>query len=144
MRKSWHLYVFCVWIQGEKYLVLKKRYRTAEQQGSSPSVSPDLSLNTSHSLSSLYTPGNTGLTQSLSQDSLSSSTSTMSLRQPPPYRPPPPPVTPPLVSDPPPVPPRRKSSEKIKLENKENSPDISNRPQTIGAETTSQVRKLNQ
>ncbi|XP_054276571.1 ankyrin repeat domain-containing protein SOWAHA-like [Macrosteles quadrilineatus] len=116
--------------EGEKYLVLKKKYRTPSIQSHdqfSPVPTPD--LNPSSSMSSLYSLGDKrSMAHSVSQDSLDSATSATSpTRQPPPYRPPPPPTP---VSDAPPVPPRKKSTGS----NKENSPEVQGRPTTIGAE----------
>ncbi|KAG8297816.1 hypothetical protein J6590_026974 [Homalodisca vitripennis] len=122
-------------LQGEKYLVLKKKYRTPSLQSSdsfaSALTSPD--INPSPSMTSLHSMADKrSISHSTSQDSLDSATSPT--RQPPPYRPPPPPVvsTPPStpVSDAPPVPPRKKSTGS----NKENSPEVTGRPTTIGAE----------
>ncbi|XP_046677792.1 ankyrin repeat domain-containing protein SOWAHC isoform X3 [Homalodisca vitripennis] len=121
--------------EGEKYLVLKKKYRTPSLQSSdsfaSALTSPD--INPSPSMTSLHSMADKrSISHSTSQDSLDSATSPT--RQPPPYRPPPPPVvsTPPStpVSDAPPVPPRKKSTGS----NKENSPEVTGRPTTIGAE----------
>lgn len=85
--------------QGEKYLILKKRYRPphlmdAYSNYSTPTMSPEPHSqynSPSHNTSSRYS----------SQDSLHSNFSSSSgLRQPPPYRPPPPPLvtTPPHLS----------------------------------------------
>lgn len=125
---------FTFLFQGEKYLVLKKKYRTPSLQSTeffgSPVATPE--LNPSISMSSLYSLGDKrSMAHSTSQDSLDSATSPS--RQPPPYRPPPPPVSsppPPQSPEAPPVPPRKKSISS----NKENSPEVLGRPTTIGAE----------
>ncbi|XP_075228540.1 ankyrin repeat domain family member sosondowah isoform X2 [Lycorma delicatula] len=91
--------------EGEKYLVLKKRYRNSENlpQASSPSVTPEPALAGVSGSSSVY-PRRGSSTSSLSnfstsQDSLEQFF-TPTNRQPPPYRPPPPPVSPSSLSSP--------------------------------------------
>ncbi|KAJ9597644.1 hypothetical protein L9F63_011513, partial [Diploptera punctata] len=168
--------------EGEKYLVLKKKYRnpigiqSPERFVSSPG-SPTPSYDSLHSMSpsSAYPSS----MFSVSQESLEVVSPS---RQPPPYRAPPPPPISPNSSDygspsppvrqnssasediasprdmlrspsrddsfeaekleetvihaPPPVPPRRKSTDKMKLENKENMPDGTvKRPKTAGLES---------
>ncbi|XP_069702651.1 ankyrin repeat domain-containing protein SOWAHA-like [Periplaneta americana] len=162
--------------EGEKYLILKKKYRN--QIGA---VSPTTSLaSPGPSLDSLSSMSPTSMalsTYPASEDSMEASSPS---RAPPPYRAPPPPLpspqrqNPPLpetesvmqsptqeteppeeiserdssrddsmssmteetvIHAPPPVPPRRKSSDKLRLENKENVSDTTvKRPKTIGAE----------
>ncbi|XP_022165649.1 ankyrin repeat domain-containing protein SOWAHB isoform X5 [Myzus persicae] len=110
---------------GEKYLMLKRRFRVAGCIG----LSLEPSMSTASSLTSLTSyPGLSSVHHSLSQDSLidpprfqqRSPMVSPSARQPPPYRPPPSPIASPKECSPtkeaaPPVPPRRRSSEKIKL-----------------------------
>ncbi|XP_025190538.1 ankyrin repeat domain-containing protein SOWAHB isoform X3 [Melanaphis sacchari] len=110
---------------GEKYLMLKRRFRVAGCIG----LSLEPSMSTASSLTSLTSyPGLSSVHHSLSQDSLidpprfqqRSPMVSPSTRQPPPYRPPPSPIASPKECSPtkeaaPPVPPRRRSSEKIKL-----------------------------
>ncbi|XP_067002950.1 ankyrin repeat domain-containing protein SOWAHA [Anabrus simplex] len=138
--------------EGEKILVLKKKYRLMDSVVSTPPTSPGPSLD-SISLSSMPS------TSSLVGTSLESLNVASPTRQPPPYRPPPPPVSPtgpsPLDTansprqglpdnvspDTPPVPPRRKSSDKLRLDNKENV-DTTKRPKTlVGAEAGSGQEK---
>ncbi|XP_050433147.1 uncharacterized protein LOC126841015 [Adelges cooleyi] len=121
---------------GEKYLMLKRRFRAAGCVG----LSPEPSMSTASSLTSLTSyPGLSSVHQSLSQDSLNDPTrfkqrspmKSPSMRQPPPYRPPPSPSPSPKEYSPtketaPPVPPRRKSADKIRLgESNENDYDNS-------------------
>ncbi|XP_050521383.1 ankyrin repeat domain-containing protein SOWAHB isoform X2 [Daktulosphaira vitifoliae] len=110
---------------GEKYLMLKRRFRAAGCVG----ISPEPSMSTASSLTSLTSyPGLSSVHQSLSQESLidphrfqqMSLIKSPSIRQPPPYRPPPSPSPSPKEYSPtkeiaPPVPPRRRSSEKLRL-----------------------------
>ncbi|VVC27694.1 Hypothetical protein CINCED_3A000007 [Cinara cedri] len=110
---------------GEKYLMLKRRFRVAGCVG----LPVESSMSTATSLTSLTSyAGLSSVHHSLSQDSLidtprfqqRSPMISPSTRQPPPYRPPPSPTPSPKECSPikeaaPPVPPRRRSSEKIKL-----------------------------
>ncbi|XP_025425366.1 ankyrin repeat domain-containing protein SOWAHB isoform X3 [Sipha flava] len=110
---------------GEKYLMLKRRFRVAGCVG----LSLEPSMSSASSLTSLTSyPGLSAVHHSLSQDSLidpprfqqRSPMVSPSARQPPPYRPPPSPIVSPNDCSPtkeaaPPVPPRRRSSEKIRL-----------------------------
>jgi hypothetical protein len=174
--------------QGEKFLVLKKKYRNP--MGEQSPASPLLASSSFDSLSSVAP------TAMIPSDSFSASEESLDImspsRQPPPYRSPPPPSgspvrpsPPPTLLDstesgipspsmrqeneigrekeslvmmrsasrddslnsstefteetvihaPPPVPPRRKSSDKLKLDNKENVHDIDvKRPKMVAAE----------
>ena len=171
--------------QGEKYLVLKKKYRnTVGQLSQGVLASPLLPSPSSESLSPM-TPSsmNSFSYFSASEESLDVMSPS---RHPPPYRSPPPPAYSPIHPDPqttslesatmgqegelerekdtyvevkspstddslissagvveetviyapPPVPPRRKSSDKLKLENKENAADTTyKRPKITGSDT---------
>lgn len=183
--------------QGEKYLVLKKKYRN--QVGvQSPGMNVASPVSSSASLDSLSSMAPTSMIPS---DNFSASGESLDAlspsRQPPPYRSPPPPggsptyqsPTPPamvssefgipsptlrqgnelerekepsvivrspsrddllnrsmevieetVIHTPPPVPPRRKSSDRLKLENKENVADATvKRPKMIGAELSNKM-----
>ncbi|XP_021920715.1 uncharacterized protein LOC110830296 isoform X2 [Zootermopsis nevadensis] len=171
---------------GEKYLILKKKYRNP-MGAQSPGISVASPVLLSPSSDSLSSPA--GMVPSGNLFASEESLNAMSpSRHPPPYRSPPPPGGSPMESlefgiqsptmrkeheserekepsvimrsasrddmlsrstevteetvihTPPPVPPRRKSSDRLKLENKENVSDATlKRPKMIGAEVSNKM-----